>query len=321
MAKPDKLVVLDGYTLNPGDLSWDPVRTLAGTVEIHERTAPADVLARAEGAAALLTNKVRLPAAVLEALPDLRYVGVLATGFDVVDAAAARARGITVTNVPAYSTFSVVQMVFGFILHWTNHISHHSARVREGAWTESPDFAFWDFPLRELEGKTLGLVGFGRIGQQVGRVGIAFGMRVVAAVRSPKNVEYPVEYLPIDEVFAESDFVCLLCPLTPETRGLANAARIARMKPGAYLINTARGPVVVEEDLAAALEEGRIAGAGMDVLSAEPPPAGHPLVGARNAVITPHYGWATVEARTRLLQIATANVEAFFAGSPQNVVN
>lgn len=321
MTQPAKLVVLDGYTLNPGDLSWDPLLPLAGSVEIHDRTASEDVLARAAGAEAVLTNKVRLPADTIRALPDLRYIGVLATGFDVVDAAAARAAGIVVTNVPAYSTYSVVQMVFGFILNWTNHISHHAARVRGGAWAESPDFAFWDFPLRELEGKTLGLIGFGRIGQQVGRVGVAFGMNVLAAVRSPKKVEYPVEYAAIDEVFARSDFVCLLCPLTPETRGLANAARIGLMKPTAYLINTARGPVVVEEDLAAALNEGRIAGAGVDVLSSEPPPAGHPLVGAKNAVITPHYGWATVEARQRLLGVAASNVEAFFAGRPQNVVN
>jgi len=316
-----KLVVLDGYTLNPGDLTWDAIRSLAAEVEIHDRTAPADVLARAAGADLLLTNKVRLDAATIAALPDLKYIGVLATGFDVVDAAAARAKGIPVCNVPAYSTFSVVQMVFGFILNWTNGIAHHAARVRDGAWASSKDFAFWDFPLHELEGKTLGIIGFGRIGQQVGRVAHAFGMKVCAAVRSPKSVEYPVEYASVDEVFAKADFLSLLCPLTPETRGLANAARLRLMKPTAYLINTARGPVVVEEDLAAALNEGWIAGAGMDVLSAEPPPATNPLLTAKNSVITPHYAWASVEARVRLMDIAVANVKAFQAGAPQNVVN
>lgn len=321
MPLANRIVVLDAHTANPGDLSWDALRALATETVLHPRTAPDEVVSRAAGADILLTNKVRLDAATIEALPDLRYIGVLATGFDVVDAAAARARGIPVTNVPAYSTFSVVQMVFGFILHWTNGIAHHAARVREGAWSASPDFAFWDFPLRELSGKTLGIIGFGRIGQQVGRVGAAFGMNVMAAVRSPKSVDFPVSYGSIDDVFAASDFLCLLCPLTPETRGLANATRLALMKPTAYLINTARGPVVNEHDLATALNGGRIAGAAMDVLSAEPPPATNPLITAKNSVITPHYGWASVEARMRLIEIATANVRRFLEGSPQNVVN
>ncbi len=318
---PQKIVVLDGFTLHPGDLSWDELKTLAPIVEIHDRTAPEDVLARAQGADILLTNKVKLPAPVIQALPKLRYIGVLATGFDVVDAAAARAAGIVVSNVPAYSTHSVVQMVFGFILNWTNRIAHHSDRVRNGAWAASPDFAFWDFPLRELEGKTLGIVGFGRIGQQVGRVGHAFGMRVVAAVRSPKSVEYPVDFCALDDVFERADYLCLLCPLTPETRCLVCEERLRRMKPSAFLVNTSRGPVVVEEDLARALNEGWIAGAGVDVLSTEPPPAAHPLLQARNAFVTPHHAWATVEARTRLMGIAIENIRAFSAGSPQNVVN
>jgi len=319
MAK--KLVVLDGFTLNPGDLSWDELRTLAPVVEIHERTTPDQVLSRAAGADILLTNKVRLPAETIAGLPDLKYIGVLATGFDVVDARAAREHGVVVSNVPAYSTNSVVQLVFGFILHWACGIAHHSAKVRSGAWSKSADFAFWDFPLHELEGKTLGIIGFGRIGQQVGRVGHALGMRIAAAVRSPKNVEYPVSFISIDEVFAASDFLSLLCPLTEETRGLVNASRLRLMKPSAYLINTSRGPVVNEVDLAAALEAGTIAGAAMDVLSAEPPPPSNPLLTSKNSVITPHYAWATVEARTRLMGTAISNVQAFLKGEPQNVVN
>lgn len=316
-----KIVILDGYTLNPGDLSWDEFRNILPEVEIHDRTAPEDVLARCAGASIILTNKTRLPAEVIQALPDLRFIGVLATGFDVVDAKAARACGIPVSNVPAYSTFSVVQMVFSFILNWTNGIAHHAARVRDGAWASCKDFAFWDFPLHELEGKTLGIVGFGRIGQQVGKIANAFGMKVSAVVRSPKSVDYPVAFVTMKEIFSESDFVCLLCPLTPETRGLANSVRIRTMKKTAYLINTARGPVVVEEDLAAALNEGVIAGAAADVLSAEPPPATNPLLTAKNMVITPHYAWATVEARQRLMNVSLANVRAFLSGSPGHVVN
>lgn len=318
---PKKIVVLDGFTLNPGDLAWDALNALAPVVEIHDRTAPADVLARCAGADVVLTNKVRLDAGTISALPGLRYIGVLATGFDVVDANAARSHGIPVTNVPAYSTFSVVQMVFSFILHWSNGIAHHADRVRKGAWSSCPDFSFWDFPLRELAGKTLGIVGFGRIGQQVGRVAHAFGMRVAATVRSPKSVDFPVDYLTLDQLFRESDFLCLLCPLTDETRGLVNAARLASMKPTAYLINTARGPVVVEQDLADALNAGRIAGAGLDVLSSEPPAAANPLLQAKNCVVTPHYAWATREARTRLLDTAIANIRAFESGRSQNVVN
>lgn len=316
-----KIVILDGYTLNPGDLSWDEFRNILPEVEIHDRTAPEDVLARCAGASIVLTNKTRLPAEVIQALPDLRFIGVLATGFDVVDAKAARACGIPVSNVPAYSTFSVVQMVFSFILNWTNGIAHHAARVRDGAWASCKDFAFWDFPLHELEGKTLGIVGFGRIGQQVGKIANAFGLKVSAVVRSPKSVDYPVAFVTMEEIFSESDFVCLLCPLTPETRGLANSVRIRTMKKTAYLINTARGPVVVEEDLAAALNEGVIAGAAADVLSAEPPPATNPLLTAKNMVITPHYAWATVEARQRLMNVSLANVRAFLSGSPGHVVN
>jgi len=320
-SSPLKIVVLDGETLNPGDLSWDGLKALAPDVVIHDRTAAGDVVARAAGAQVVLTNKVPLRAEALGVLDSLRYVGVLATGYDVVDAAAARERGIPVCNVPAYGTSSVVQAVFAFILHWANGVGHHSYRVREGAWSAAPDFAFWDFPLHELEGKTLGILGFGRIGRQVGRVGSAFGMKIAANARTPKAAGYPVSFVSVDELFATSDFLTLHCPLTPETRGLVNRSRMQTMKPSAYLINTARGAIVNEAELAAALEEGLIAGAGMDVLSAEPPPATNPLLASRNAVITPHNAWATVEARSRLLSMAVENVKCFLAGKPQNVVN
>lgn len=318
---PKKLVILDGYTMNPGDLSWAEFRSLLPFVEIHDRTPPDKVSGRCEGASVVLTNKTRLTAEIINALPQLEFICVLATGFDVVDTAAAKAHGIPVSNIPAYSTASVVQMVFCYILNWTNGIAHHSERVGKGAWTSCKDFSFWDFPLHELEGKSLGIVGFGKIGQKVGRVAHAFGMHVTAAVRSPKSVEYPVTFLPLEEIFAQSDFVCLLCPLTPETRGLANAERIRSMKPSAYLINTSRGPVVVEEDLAGALNEEVIAGAATDVLSTEPPSPTNPLLSAKNMVITPHFSWATVEARKRLMDSALASVRAFLAGSPINLVN
>jgi glycerate dehydrogenase len=316
-----KMAVLDGYTLNPGDLSWDELKTLAPSVEIHDRTAPAEIVARAQGAELVLSNKVRLTAETIAQLPDLKYIGVLATGFDVIDVAAAKNRGIVVSNVPAYSTHSVMQVVFGFILEWTHHIAHHAQGVRGGAWAKCPDFAFWDFPLTELNGKTLGIIGFGKIGQTVGRVGHAFGMKILTASKTPKDVEYPVRYGSLDDVFAQADFLSLLCPLTPDTRGLVNRERLKKMKKTAYLINTARGPVVNEAEVARALNEGLIAGFGADVLSAEPPPTDNPLLSAKNALITPHFAWASVEARQRLMQVTLENIRAFLAGTPQNVVS
>jgi glycerate dehydrogenase len=214
-----------------------------------------------------------------------------------------------------------MQVVFGFILEWTHHVAHHTERVRKGAWAQCPDFAFWDFPLTELHGKTLGIIGFGKIGQTVGRVGHAFGMKILTASKTPKDAGYPVSYGSLDEVFARADFLSLLCPLTPETRGLVNLERLKKMKRTAYLINTARGPVVNEADVAQALNEGLIAGFGADVLSAEPPPADNPLLSAKNALITPHFAWASVEARRRLMQATLENIRAFLAGSPQNVVS
>lgn len=316
-----KIVVLDGHTLNPGDLSWDELRAL-GECEIHPRTPPELVAARAAGAEVVLTNKVALDAATLAALPELRYIGVLATGYNVVDAAAARARGVTVTNVPGYSTKSVAQLTFALLLELTHHAGHHAATVRAGRWAASADFCYWDFPLRELDGLTFGVVGFGAIGREVAGIAAAFGMRVLAhSRRRPEPLPPGVEFVALDDLFARADVVSLHCPLTPETRHLVNAERLARMKPGAFLLNTGRGPLVDEAALAAALNGGRLAGAGLDVLSAEPPPADHPLLTARNCLITPHLAWASGAARRRLLREVAANLRAFLSGSPRNVVN
>lgn len=315
-----KIVVLDGYTLNPGDLSWDALKSL-GECEIHDRTAPSDVLVRAAGAEILLTNKTVLGRDHFSALPKLSYIGVLATGTNVVDVAAARERGVTVTNVPAYATGSVAQLVFALLLECAWHSGAHSQSVRAGAWTKSRDFCFWEYPLVELSGLTMGLIGFGNIAQAVARVALAFDMRVLACVRRARNAPAGVEFAGLETVFRESDVLSLHCPLTPETRHLVNAERLGWMKPSAFLINTGRGPLVDETALAAALNSGRLAGAGMDVLSVEPPGADNPLLSAKNCIVTPHIGWATGAARARLMKTVVENVRAFLAGKPQNVVS
>lgn len=313
-------MVLDGYALNPGDLDWAPLRALAPTV-IYDRTPAAEIVPRAREATLALTNKTPFTRDTLAQLPALRYLGVLATGYNVVDTAAAAARGITVTNVPAYSTASVAQLVFAFILEWTHQVGRHAASVRQGRWCASPDFAYWETPLIELEGRTLGLVGFGQIGQAVARLGQAFGLKILVATRQPRPLPAGMEGVALDDLFRRADIVSLHCPLTEATRGLVNASRLALMKPTALLVNTSRGPVVVEADLAAALHAGQIAGAALDVLSAEPPARDNPLLTAPNCWLTPHYGWATRAARERLLRIAVDNVRAFLAGHPQNVVS
>jgi glycerate dehydrogenase len=314
-----KIVVLDGYTLNPGDLSWDALRGV-GEVVIHERSAPHELLDRLKGAQATLTNKVPLGRELLEKVPDLRYIGVTATGYNIVDVEAARKQKTTVTNVPAYGTDSVAQTVFALLLELTHRVGHHSATVREGKWARCPDFTYSDFPLVELSGLTLGIIGFGRIAKKVATIAEAFGMKVLVAKHRP-GLESPYPMAETDEVFRRADVLTLHCPLTPATKGIVNAERLTLMKPTAFLINTSRGPLIDEPALAAALNAGNIAGAGLDVLSVEPPPADHPLYHVKNCFITPHYAWATKAARQRLMDVSVKNLAAFVAGSPQNVVS
>ena len=310
-----RLVVLDGRTTNPGDLSWEALERL-GDLVVHPHTPPDRVVERLHGADVAVTNKTPITATDLEALPTLRGIAMLSTGHDVVDGAAAQRRGVPVCNVPEYGTASVAQAVFALLLELTNRTGHHAATVREGRWSASTDFCYWDGPLIELAGLTLGVVGMGRIGAAVARLGVAFGMEVLSHRRTPGP-----ESVPLDLLLSCSDVVSLHCPLTPDTRGLIDATRIARMKPGALLINTGRGALVTEADHAAALTSGHLGGAGLDVLSVEPPPASQPLLAAPNCVITPHIAWATVQARQRLIQATAANVEALLAGAPHHVVN
>jgi len=312
------IVIVDGATLNPGDLSWDGLAPM-GRLTVHARTAPAETVERCRGAQAVITNKVALDAAVIAALPELRYIGVTATGYNIVDTTAAAARGIVVTNVPTYGTDSVAQMTFALILELAHHVGHHSATVREGRWSKSDNFCYWDYPLVELAGLTMGIVGCGRIGSAVARLGAAFGMKLIGcdAVAPPAGL---VERADLAAVFRKSDIVSLHCPLTAETKGLVNAERIALMKPSAFLINTSRGPLVDERALAEALNAGRIAGAGLDVLSVEPPAPDNPLLAAKNCVITPHIAWATRAARGRLLDASVDNLRAFIEGAPRNAV-
>ncbi|MFM7108127.1 MAG: D-2-hydroxyacid dehydrogenase [Planctomycetaceae bacterium] len=312
-----RIVVLDGFTTNPGDLSWAPVEA-CGHVTVFDRTEPVDVVARAAAADVVLTNKTELGRAEIASLPRLKMIGVLATGTNVVDLAAARERGVPVCNVPEYGTASVAQATFALLLELTNRVGHLDATVRAGRWSACPDFCYWDGDLVELVGLTLGIVGHGRIGRAVAALGRAFGMRILFHRR---GADVDPGCVDLDRLFSESDVVSLHCPLTPETRGLVDVRRLALMKPTAFLVNTARGALVDEAALAAALEAGRIAGAGIDVLAVEPPPAANPLLHARNCVITPHVAWATRNARRRLVEATADNVRAFAAGRPQNVVN
>lgn len=315
------IVVLDGHTLNPGDLSWDELRVLA-PCDLYPRTQPAQLHARAKYADVLITNKCPLRREHLVELAKLKYIGVTATGYNVVDIEAARERGIIVTNVPTYGTRSVAQMTFALLLELTQQAGHHSRRVADGAWASSADWSFWERPLIELEDLTIGIVGFGRIGRAVAELARAFGMAVQVATRSqPADLPAGMRVVALDELFRTSDVVTLHCPLTPETNQLVNAERLALMKPSAFLINTSRGPLIDEAALADALNTGRLTGAALDVLSLEPPTANNPLLRARNCLITPHIAWATRAARTRLMRIAVENVRAFLAGRPVNVVN
>lgn len=309
-----KIIVLDGYGLNPGDLSWSGMEAL-GELTVYDRTSPSELLERSAGAEVLITNKTLITADDMSALPQLKYIGVLATGYNVVDIDAAKARGIVVTNIPAYSTSSVAQMVFAHLLNITQRVGYYADENKQGRWTNSVDFCYWDTPLMELDGKKMGIVGFGNIGQATARIAQAFGMEV-CVVTSKEQSALPVgmKKMELDELFASCDVVSLHCPLTPTTKEMVNADRLKLMKPQAILINTGRGPLVNEQDLADALNEGRIAGAGLDVLSVEPSQKDNPLLGARNCFITPHIAWATKEARTRLMNIAVENLKAYQEG-------
>jgi len=314
------ITVLDGFTLNPGDLSWSEFEAL-GPCTVYDRTAEGEVLSRAAPAEILLTNKTVLTREHLRQLRRLKYLGVLATGTNVVDLAAARERGVAVTNVPAYGTRSVAQTTVALLLELTQQVGHHAATVRAGRWSQSADWCYWERPLIELAGLTLGIIGFGRIGRTVAEIAIALGMDVIAYTPRPKVLPAEVRAVDLETLFRESDVVSLHCPLTEQTRHLVNAQRLAWMKPTAWLLNSSRGALIDETALADALNSGRLAGAGLDVLAAEPPPPDHPLLRARNCLITPHLAWATRAARARLLSIAAANIRAFLAGTPQNVVN
>jgi glycerate dehydrogenase len=316
-----KIVVLDGYSLNPGDLTWDGLRRF-GQVEVFDRTPAGEVVSRAAGAEIALVNKTRMPAEVLAQLPDLKYIGVLATGYDPVDVDAARSQGIVVTNIPTYGTASVAQFVFALLLELCHHVGLHADAVRNGEWSSSPDWSFWKTPLVELAGKTMGIVGFGRIGRQTARIADAMDMRVIAhdTVQSNRPDYEGFRWAPVENLLAASDVVSLHAPLAPGTEGMIGSEALARMKPTAFLINTSRGGLVVDRELADALNSGRIAGAGLDVLSIEPPAEDNPLLSARNCLVTPHMAWATHEARQRLMEIAVANVAAFMAGKPDNVI-
>ncbi len=316
-----KIVVLDGYSVNPGDLSWDGLKEM-GEVVVYPRTAPDEILERAKEADVVLTNKVPFHAGMLSKLPKLRMIGVLATGFNIIDTEAARAQGITVCNIPAYSTDSVAQMVFAHILNITNRVDSFARQNREGRWSQNPDFCYWDAPIRELAGKTIGIVGLGSIGCKVARIARDFGMDVFAHT-SKNSADLPegIQKTTMEGLLGVSDILTLHCPLTPETRELINKDSLHRMKHGAILINTGRGPLVNEQDVADALASGQLAAYGADVMCSEPPAADNPLLSQPHAYLTPHVAWATREARGRLMEIAVANVRAFGEGNPQNVVN
>lgn len=311
-----KICVLDGYTLNPGDLSWKRLKNL-GTCIIFDRTRPDEIVQRAAGAEIVLTNKVVIGAKEMDSLPTMKYIGVLATGYNVVNIAEASRRGIVVTNIPAYSTMSVAQMVFAHIMNITQHVTDYAREVSSGKWTANADFCYWNAPLMELAGKTIGIIGLGHTGMATARIALAFGMKVVAQTsKSADKLPEGIVPVALDQLFAESDIISLHCPLTESTRNLINKDTLAHMKRSAILINTGRGPLVNEKDLADALNQGIIAAAGADVLSTEPPAADNPLLTARNCFITPHIAWATTEARTRLMDIAVENVRQYLAGEP-----
>lgn len=309
-----KIIVLDGYGLNPGDLSWSGMEAL-GELTVYDRTSPSELLERSADAEVLITNKTLITAEDMSALPQLKYIGVLATGYNVVDIDAAKSHGIVVTNIPAYSTSSVAQMVFAHLLNITQRVGYYADENKQGRWTKSADFCYWDTPLMELDGKKMSIVGFGNIGQATARIAQAFGMEVcVVTSKEQSSLPAGMKKMELDELFTSCDVVSLHCPLTPTTKEMVNANRLKLMKPQAILINTGRGPLINEQDLADALNEGRIAGAGLDVLSVEPSQKDNPLLSAKNCFITPHIAWATKEARIRLMNIAVENLKAYQEG-------
>ena len=317
-----KIVVLDGHALNPGDLSWENMKQL-GDLTVYERTPVDHVYDRAKDADIIFTNKTPVPADVINKLSSLKYIGVLATGYNIVDAEAAKQKGVVVTNVPGYGTASVVQLTIALLLELCLRVQRHSDAVMDGKWARSRDWSFWDYPLVELSGKTIGIIGFGNIGRGVADIAASFGMNVIAQSRTQtdQSQRENFRWVSIPELFEAADVISIHCPLTQETKGLINSDSLTKMKRSAFLLNTSRGPIIIDEDLADALNNDIIAGAGIDVLSAEPPPADNPLFKAKNCIITPHMAWATKESRTRLMTSVVNNLAAFLAGNPVNVVN
>ena len=316
-----KIVILDGYTENPGDLSWDGFEKL-GDLTVYDRTPAHEVAGRIGGAEVVVTNKTPITAETLARCPGVKYIGVLATGYNIVDTDAARAAGIAVTNIPTYGTDAVGQFAIALLLEICHHIGHHSAAVHDGKWQNNIDFCFWDYPLIELTGKTMGILGFGRIGQTTGRIAKALGMNVLAFDALPNDTGRSIaEYVTLDELYARADVISLHCPLLPSTQGIINKDSIAKMKDSVIILNNSRGPLIVEQDLADALNSGKVYAAGVDVVSTEPIRAGNPLLTAKNCLITPHISWAPKESRQRLMDIAVDNLAAFLAGNPVNVVN
>lgn len=317
-----KIVVLDGYTLNPGDLTWKGLESL-GELTCYDRTEKQQIVERIGDAEIVITNKTPITAETMEACPGISYIGVLATGYNVVDVSAAAERGIPVTNIPTYGSTAVSQFVFALLLEICHHVQHHSAAVKDGRWEGQPDFCFWDFPLIELAGKTMGIIGLGRIGQLTAQIAQGFGMRVLAFDEYPdKSLENgSLHYTDLDSLLAESDVISLHCPLFESTAGIINIKTIAKMKDGVIIINTSRGPLIIEEDLADALNSGKVKAAGVDVVSTEPIRSSNPLLSAPNCFITPHIAWAPSEARSRLMNIAVENVRAFISGKVANQVN
>ena len=316
-----KIVVLDGYALNPGDLSWKAFEQF-GEVIVHDRTTPDEIVKRAQGATVLLTNKTPVREKVINVLPELRFIGVLATGYNIIDIDVAHKRGIVVSNIPDYGSYSVAQLTMALLLELCHHVQRHSDSVRSGKWASSIDWSYWEHPLVELAGKTMGIIGFGNIGNKVADMASSFGMNILGSARTQSDQSHRknFQWAAVTDLLTRSDVVSIHCPLTPETKGLINSESLRSMKRTAFLLNTSRGPIIVDEDLSDALDNDVIAGAGIDVLSVEPPHKDNPLFKAKNCIITPHIAWATREARSRLMNMAVQNVQGFTRGTPVNTV-